>query len=168
MALQLLRSRVGEDADAAGLLEETERELQGALQELRELARGIHPAVLTDHGLASAVRTLAERAPIPVEVRDCGERFPPHVETAAYFVVAEALSNVVKHAHASRVSVAIESGAGGVLVEVLDDGIGGARDDGGSGLRGLADRIGALDGHLSVESPEGGGTCVRAEIPCGS
>ena len=169
MALQVIRSRVGGDADAEELLAETELEVQGALRELRELARGIHPAVLTDQGLSSAVRTLAERAPIPVDVRVVDDRFPPHVETAAYFVVAEALANIAKHAQASRAWVAIEAAAGSALVDVRDDGIGGACENGsGSGLRGLGDRIGALDGHLSIESPRGGGTRLHAEIPCGS
>ena len=125
--------------------------------------------MLTDHGLASAVRTLAERAPIPVDVRDCGERFPPHVETAAYFVVAEALANVVKHAQASRASVTIDSGAGMRHPRGASTTASAApAKTAGSGLRGLADRIGALDGRLSIESPEGGGTRLRAEIPCES
>jgi signal transduction histidine kinase len=169
MGLRLLRARTRDDADASALLDDTEREVQSALQELRELARGIHPAVLTDHGLAAAVRTLAERAPLPVEVHDSGDPLPPHVETAAYFVVAEALANIVKYSQASRAWVTIDCHAGRAVVEVRDDGIGGACENGsGSGLRGLGDRIGALDGHLSIESPQGGGTRLRAEIPCGS
>ena len=170
MGLQLLKSRVGDDAEASALLDETEaRGAEARCTELRELARGIHPAVLTDQGLASAVRTLAERAPIPVEVRDSGERLPPHVETAAYFVVAEALANVVE----------ARAGVAGVGHDRRRDGLRvrrGARrrdrrrraEDGGSGLRGLADRVGALDGQLTVESPPGSGTRLRAEIPCGS
>jgi signal transduction histidine kinase len=169
MGLQLLRARVGEDADAAAILADTEREVRSALQELRELARGIHPAVLTDHGLAAAVRTLAERAPLPVAVHDSGDRMPPHVETAAYFLVAEALSNIVKHARAATAAVTIDCRDGCAVVEVRDDGIGGADVAGaGSGLRGLADRIGALDGLLLVESTPAHGTRLRAEIPCGS
>ena len=169
MGLQMLKARVGGDADASALLDDTEAEVQMALQELRELARGIHPAVLTDQGLAAAVRTLAERAPIPVEVSDGGEPLPPHVETAAYFVVAEAIANIVKYAQASRAWVTIDCRGGQAVVEVRDDGIGGATEDGaGSGLRGLADRVGALDGRLIVESPPGSGTRLRAEIPCGS
>jgi signal transduction histidine kinase len=165
MALQLLRSRGDDDA----LLDETEHELQAALRELRELARGIHPAILTDQGLGAAVRTLAERTPIPVEVEEHGDRLPSHLETAGYFVVAEALANVVKHAHATKAWVAIERRDGNARIEVRDDGIGGAAGmNGGSGLRGLADRVGALDGRLSIESPQGGGTRVLAEIPCGS
>jgi signal transduction histidine kinase len=169
MGLQMLKARMGGDADASVLLDDTQAEVQMALQELRELARGIHPAVLTDQGLAAAVRTLAERAPLPVEVSDGGEALPPHVETAAYFVVAEAIANIVKYAQASRAWVTIDCRDGEAVVEVRDDGIGGAKEDGaGSGLRGLADRVGALDGRLIVESPPGSGTRLRAEIPCGS
>jgi signal transduction histidine kinase len=169
MALQLLRSRVGGDAAAVSLLEETQSELQHALHELRELARGIHPAVLVDQGLGAAVRTIAARATVPVQVDELTERLPPHVETAAYFVVAEGLANVSKYAGASRAWVTLGPRANGhVVIEVGDDGVGGADPAGGSGLRGLADRVGALDGRLVVESPAGGGTRIRAEIPCES
>jgi signal transduction histidine kinase len=168
MALQLLRSSVAGDDRASALVDETEVEVQGALRELRELARGIHPAVLTDQGLGSAIRTLAERTPVPVEVIEGGERLPAHVETAAYFVVAEALANVAKYAHASRARVTVERTNGRVVVEVRDDGVGGADAHDGSGLRGLADRVGAIDGTLLVESPPGGGTRLVAEIPCAS
>lgn len=169
MALQLLRSRVDGDADASALLTETESELQHALSELRELARGIHPAVLTDHGLAAAVRTLADRAPLPVQVRELGDRLPPHVETAAYFVVAEALTNIAKYARATEAWVSLGPRMyGHVAIEIGDDGVGGADPAVGTGLRGLADRVGALDGRLLVESPLGGGTRIRAEIPCAS
>ena len=113
------------------------------------------------------MRTLADRAPLPVEVRDSAERLPPHVETAAYFVVAEALANVAKYAHASKAWVTLSRPTDGtLLVEVRDDGVGGADPAGGSGLRGLADRVGALDGSLALDSPLGGGTRLRAEIPC--
>jgi signal transduction histidine kinase len=164
MALQLLEQHV--DDDAAPLLEETEAELQQALGELRELARGIHPAVLTDQGLGTALRTLAARAPLPVEVEGCGERLPEPVETAAYFVVSEALTNVARYAHASKASIRVERRNGHAHIEVRDDGIGGADPQTGSGLRGLADRIAALNGQLKVESPQGGGTTITAEIPC--
>ena len=166
MALQLLRRSVG--GDSASLLDETEAEVQAALRELRELARGIHPAVLTDHGLADAVRTLAERAPIPVEVEAAAGRFPAEVETAAYFIVAEALANVAKHANASQASVVVERQGGLVRIEVRDDGVGGADAAAGSGLSGLVDRAGAVDGRLIVESPPGGGTRLTAELPCAS
>ena len=168
MALRLLRTRVDGNEEAAALVDEAETEAQSALRELRELARGIHPAILTDQGLDAAVRTLAERAPIPVEVSAPSERLPPHVETAVYFVVAEALANVAKHARAGRGKVTIVRGAGCVTVEVEDDGVGGARLDGGSGLRGLVDRVGALDGRLLVDDRPGAGTRLRAEIPCES
>jgi signal transduction histidine kinase len=168
MAVQLLRSAGGKE-QIESLLNETEAEVQSALHELRELARGIHPAVLTDHGLAAAVRTLAERSAIPIEVDACDERFPGEVETAVYFIVAEALANVAKHALASRASVKVERLNGTVAVEVSDDGVGGATvEGGGTGLRGLADRAGALDGRLRLDSPRGGGTRLLVEIPCAS
>ena len=169
MALQLLHARVEGDAGAEALISETESELRQALFELRELARGIHPAVLTDQGLCAAVRTLADRAPLPVEIQDSAEDLPPHVETAAYFVVAEALVNVAKYAHATQAWVTLSHHTDGqLLVEVRDNGVGGADPAGGSGLHGLADRVGALDGHLALHSPLGEGTRLRAEIPCAS
>jgi signal transduction histidine kinase len=165
MALQLLRPHVI-DEQGVLLLEETDEELQQALAELRELARGIHPAVLTDHGLDEAIRTLARRAPIPVDVRACRERLPGHVETAAYFVVAESLANIAKYAHASKARIGVERADGLVRIAVDDDGVGGANPYEGSGLSGLADRLGALDGRLRIDSPSGGGTHITAEIPC--
>jgi signal transduction histidine kinase len=168
MALQLLRSRVEDEDEVRALLDETDGEIQHALRELRELAGGIHPAVLADQGLDAAVRTLAERIPLPVEVRTSAGRLPAHVETAAYFVVAEALANVTKYARASRAWVTIEQRDGRAIVEVRDDGAGGAELNGGSGLRGLTDRVGALDGRLLLDSPAGAGTRLRAEIPCAS
>ena len=168
LALQLLKSRVEGNTPATALVDEAQFEVQGALRELRELARGIHPAVLTDQGLGQAIRTLAERAPIPVEVREASVHLPLHVETAAYFVVAEALANVAKHANASRAWVTIEQRDGLARIEVSDDGSGDANPDRGSGLRGLADRVGALEGRLHVENAPGGGTRLVAEIPCGS
>jgi signal transduction histidine kinase len=167
MALQLLRS--AEKGDATELLDETEAEVRAALGELRELARGIHPSVLTDHGLADAVRTLAERSPIPVEVVAPAGRLPGQIETAVYFIVAEALANVAKHAKASKAEVRVERRNGLLSVDVRDDGVGGAElENGGTGLRGLADRAGALDGRLRIESPPGGGTRLLVEIPCES
>jgi signal transduction histidine kinase len=155
------------DAGGQALLGELRGELQAALAELRELARGIHPALLSQRGLAAAVRALGARAPVPVTVEASGERLPESVETACYFVVAEALANVAKYAHASEAWVTVARENGTAVVEVGDDGVGGAdAANGGSGLRGLADRVGALDGRLSVESPPGGGTRVRALIPC--
>ena len=167
MALQLLRNKVGTDDETVALLQESETELQQALAELRELARGIYPAVLVDQGLGAAVRTLADRSPVPVEVRDAGERLPPHMETAAYYVVAEALANVAKYSHARRAWVSVGPlHAARIRIEIGDDGIGGAAAQNGSGLRGLADRVGSLDGVLTIHSPPGGGTRVVAEFPC--
>ena len=167
MALQLTRSELGPGANgAASLLAEAEAELTAALEELRELARGIHPAVLTEQGLGPALRTLAARSPLPVDMRHLPERrLPAPVEAAAYFVVSEALANVAKHAHASAASVSIVSRGDVLLVEVEDDGVGGAEPRVGSGLAGLADRVHALDGGLTIESEPGHGTCLRAELP---
>ena len=152
--------------DAKAILLAAAEELTQAIDELRELARGIHPAILTDRGLAPALDALANRAPIRVEVaNELDERLPPQVEAAAYYVVAEALTNVVKHAEASAVDVRLSRDDGVARVEVADDGVGGANEARGSGLRGLADRVEALDGRLGVESPPGAGTRVWAEIP---
>jgi PAS domain S-box-containing protein len=141
-------------------------ELTLALEELRELARGLHPAVLTDRGLRAAVETLAGRAPVPVEIAGLPEeRLPEPVEAAAYYLISEALTNVAKYADASRVRVRVARTDGNVVVEVSDDGVGGADAAGGSGLRGLADRVEALGGSLDVASPAGAGTTLRAEIP---
>ena len=166
LALQLLRSRVDAQGDGAALLDEADRELQEALRELRELARGIHPAILVEQGLEAAIRTVAQRAPVPVRVEVRGDRLPAHVETAAYFVVAEALANVVKYARATAAAVSVARDNGRVTIDVSDDGVGGADPSRGSGLSGLADRVGALDGSLAVESTEGAGTRIHAEIPC--
>jgi signal transduction histidine kinase len=141
-------------------------ELTRALEELRELARGIHPAVLSDRGLQAAVEALAVRSPLPVKVVEVpSERLPEPVEAAAYFVIAEALTNVAKYANASAATVAVRRINGHACVEVRDDGVGGADPGRGSGLRGLADRVGALDGSLALDSPPGSGTTLRAEIP---
>jgi signal transduction histidine kinase len=139
-----------------------------ALGELRELANGLHPAVLSERGLEPAVEALVERVPVPVEIAEVpAERLPESVEVAAYYLVSEALTNVVKYSQASSATVAISRAGGRAIVEVADDGVGGADLSAGTGLRGLADRIGALDGELTVESPRGGGTRIRAEIPFG-
>ncbi|HEY7561306.1 MAG TPA: histidine kinase [Gaiellaceae bacterium] len=165
LALQLARDRIGDDADVEALLAEADAEVGGALEELRALARGIHPAVLTDEGLGPALGALARRAPVPVDVAVNGERFSPAVEATAYFVACEALANAVKHAGASRVAIDVTRTNGRVAIAVADDGVGGA-DLGGAGLRGLRDRVEALDGRLDVSSPAGGGTRVTAAIPC--
>ena len=146
-------------------MEAAREELAQALEELRELARGIHPAVLTDRGLAAALEALASRAPLPVEIETASDQLPPPVEAAAYYVVSEALANVTKYAEASSVTVKVAADNGYALVEVTDDGVGGADPERGSGLNGLADRVASLSGRLEVESPPGVGTRVRAEIP---
>jgi signal transduction histidine kinase len=157
------------DSDAAGasaVLADAGDELALALEELRELARGLHPAVLTDCGLRAAVEMLADRAPIPVEIVEIPDhRLPEPIEAAAYYLIAEALTNIAKYAQASAVRTRIADGDGCVLVEVSDDGVGGADPTTGSGLRGLADRVEALGGSLEVVSPAGAGTALRAEIP---
>jgi PAS domain S-box-containing protein len=166
LALRLAQAKLRDDPEGAEqLLTGAADELTHAINELRELARGIHPAVLTDRGLGPALEALAARAPLPVELSTrLVEPLPGPVEAAAYYVVAEALTNVAKYADASAVQVRAERQNGRVLVEVSDDGVGGA-DPRGSGLRGLADRVEALDGRLEVESSVGAGTKVRAVIP---
>ena len=157
--------RMDADAEAASMLERAQAELRTSLAELRELARGIHPAVLTERGLAPALGVLAARAPVPVTIDADPERLPGPVEIAAYFVVSEALTNVAKYAHASAATVAVRRADGQVTVEITDDGVGGADAGNGSGLRGLADRVAALDGTLTLESKPGHGTRIRVEIP---
>jgi DNA primase len=142
-------------------------ELDQALGELRELARGIHPSVLTDRGLDAALDGLACRAPLPVELEETpAERLPDRVESAAYFVVAEALTNVAKYAQATHARVNVSRHSRQLLVEVSDDGVGGADPATGSGLRGLLDRVSAVGGRFEVDSRRGQGTTVRATIPC--
>jgi signal transduction histidine kinase len=167
--MRLARDRMREDPDAAErLLDGASSELDSALEELRELARGIHPAVLSDRGLDAAIETLARRAPLPVELASVEhERLPEAIELAAYFVVAEALTNVAKYAGASHAKVNVGRENGRLVVEVADDGVGGADPGNGTGLRGLADRLAVIEGRLEVDSPPGGGTTIRARIPCG-
>ncbi len=166
VALRLAESKLLEQPDeASALVRGSREELALALDELRELARGIHPAILTDRGLRPALEALVGRAAIPVELETPDERVAPAVEAAAYYVVAEALTNVVKYGGASSALVSVARDDGRLTVTVADDGIGGADPERGSGLRGLADRVAALDGVLSVDSPEGAGTRIRAEIP---
>jgi signal transduction histidine kinase len=167
LTMRLAQSKVRTDPEKAeAMLAGAREELTLALGELRELARGIHPAVLSDRGLGAALEALAGRAPLPVELGVVPEdRLPEPIEAAAYFVVAEALTNVVKYAHASQATVSVERRNGHAIVEVADDGIGGADPDRGSGLRGLADRVSALDGSMRLDSPAGAGTTLRAEIP---
>jgi signal transduction histidine kinase len=167
LALRTARRRLDRDPGTAGeLLDAAADDLDAAIGALRDLARGIHPAVLSDRGLASALAALAQRAPLPVELDGCPDgRLPEPVEAAAYFVVAESITNVVRYAQATHARVAVTRGDGGLAVEVEDDGIGGADPGQGSGLRGLADRVAALDGRLEVRSDAGRGTTVRATIP---
>lgn len=165
--LRLARDQIGSDAEAAALLDASLEELNEATAELRELARGIHPAALTDRGLKSALSGLAGRSSVPVELLETpDERLPASVESAVYFVVAEALTNVARYAKARNVRVAVVRSNGQVDVQVSDDGVGGADPAQGSGLRGLSDRVAALDGRLELTSADGDGTTVRARIPC--
>jgi signal transduction histidine kinase len=166
LKLQLARMRADPGSEVAALLEESSTELKGSLDELRELARGLHPAVLIDRGLKAAIRILASRAPVPVEISTLpADPLPPAVEIAVYYVVGEALTNVAKYANATHATVSVEVAGPRVVVDVADDGIGGADVAAGSGLRGLSDRVAALDGRLGLESPAGGGTRLHAEIP---
>jgi signal transduction histidine kinase len=167
MTLALLdRGLAGAGAERQ-LLASAREQLDLGLGELRELARGIHPALLTERGLAPAIEALAARAPLDVRVLEVpDERLPAQVETAAYFIVSESLTNAAKHASAAAATVRIGRANGTAVVEVSDDGVGGADPTRGSGLRGLVDRLAALDGALEVESPTGGGTRVQARIPC--
>jgi PAS domain S-box-containing protein len=167
MTLQLAQSRPDLQPDVAELIAESLQSAQSGIEELRALAHGLHPAILTNRGLAAAAEALALRAPVPVEIDIPEARYPPSVESAAYFVVAEALTNVAKYAEASIVRVSAEELDGRLCVSVQDDGAGGASPSPGSGLSGLDDRVTALNGALSVHSPAGGGTRVRAEIPLG-
>ena len=167
LSLRLAQNQVAKSpVRAEELLEASREELMQALEELRELARGIHPAVLTDRGLEAALEALAGRAALPVEI-DCipDVELPPPVEAAAYYVVSEALANITKYAGASAVKVSIGQVDGYALVEVVDDGVGGADPTRGSGLSGLSDRVASLNGKLVIESPPGAGTRIRAEIP---
>jgi PAS domain S-box-containing protein len=166
VAIRLAKTRLRDDPDSAEtILTGAADELSHALEELRELARGIHPAILSERGLAPALDALAARSPVPVDVDVPAERLPLVVEAAAYFVVSEAVANATKHAQAAALSVRVASENGNAVVEVADDGAGGADPADGTGLRGLEDRVAALDGVLTVESPAGGGTRIRAVIP---
>ena len=172
LAMDLGRAKEKLDTDpqsAKELVGEAHEEAKRAITEVRDLARGIHPAVLTDRGLDAALSALATRSPVPTDVRvDVDERPPASVEAAAYFVVSEALANVTKHANATRADVTVRRSGDRVTVKVEDDGVGGATLVEGSGLAGLRDRVGALDGALHLLSPEGGPTVLMVEIPCGS
>jgi PAS domain S-box-containing protein len=167
LSLRIALAKLESEPEAArAALVGAGEELARALDELRELARGLHPAVLTDRGLRAAVEMLAGRAPVPVEIAEVpDERLPEAVEAAAYYLIAEALTNVAKYASASTVRVRIAARDQHLLIDIADDGVGGADPSSGSGLRGLADRVEALGGTLDVVSHAGAGTTLRAEVP---
>jgi signal transduction histidine kinase len=150
---------------AEALVAEALDQVRTALAELRELARGIHPTVLSERGIEPALELLAARSPVPVDVRAPSQRLPRGVEVALYFTAAEALTDIAKYARAASAAVHVEIREGTVVEEIADDGVGGARPAAGSGLRGLADRLAAVGGTLEVDSPHGRGTRVRARVP---
>ncbi len=172
LAIDLGRARAKLDSDPEGaraLVEQAHEDSKQALAELRNLARGIHPAILTDRGLDAALSALAARSPVPVEISvDIGERPSVAVESTAYFVVAEALTNAAKHASATRLRVRVSRKEDVAVVEVEDNGSGGAHIEPGGGLEGLTTRVATIDGTLTVSSPAGGPTIVRGELPCAS
>jgi signal transduction histidine kinase len=169
MSLGMAEQHLDTNPEAVrALLAEARLGAAEALEELRDLARGIHPPILADRGLEAALAALVARSPVPASLAvDVDERPAPAVETAAYFTVAEALANAIKHARAQRVDIRIQRTDGVLMAEIADDGEGGA-DPSGLGLTGLRQRAEALDGTLRVESPAGGPTTVRVELPCGS
>ena len=167
LQLSLLEEELAGQRSATAQLERARREIDTSLDELREIAQGIHPAVVTGHGLAIALEQLVARAPVPVRISvEIEMRLPEAIEMAAYYLISESLANIGKYAQASSATIEVVRGNGDLHVEVADDGIGGADIERGSGLRGLADRVEALGGQLRVWSPHGGGTRLRAEIPC--
>jgi signal transduction histidine kinase len=170
MTLGRARARFDTDPDAGrALVSEAHEEAKQALAELRELVRGIHPAVLADRGLDAALSALAARSPVPVEVTaDTEPRPPAGIEAVAYFVVAEALTNIAKHANAEQANVKARRDGDRLIVDVSDDGVGGAHATPGSGLAGLRDRVEAVDGRFALSSPAGGPTLLHVELPCGS
>jgi signal transduction histidine kinase len=167
LELRMAEREIGRDPEAAqARLAAARAELGHALAELRELARGLHPAILTDHGLVAALDALAARAPVPVELAvDLDARLPGPVEAAAYYVVAEALTNVAKYARASVAQVSVRRDGGHLVVAIADDGVGDADESAGTGLRGLRDRLDAIGGRLEVASPHGAGTTLSARMP---
>jgi signal transduction histidine kinase len=165
--LGLLEEQLNGDQYATERIHSARREVAASLDELREIARGIHPAVVTGHGLAVALEQLAAHAAVPIRLRvEVPGRLSEAIEVASYYVVAESLTNVSKYARATEATVDVSRTKGFLLVEITDNGVGGADTERGSGLRGLADRVEALGGRLRVWSPIGGGTRVQAEIPC--
>jgi signal transduction histidine kinase len=169
LELSMLKQSIDGDPEANTRIDHARREIAMSLEELRDVARGLHPAVVSGHGLAVALESLAARAPVPVRLTvDLEERLPEALEVAAYYLVSESLANIGKHAQATSATIDVARTRSQVVVEVVDDGIGGADTERGSGLRGLADRVEALDGRLLVWTPRGRGTRVRAEMPCAS
>jgi signal transduction histidine kinase len=167
LLLQRVRADVpAEDRDTHAALEQVERELKSVIDEVQELSRGVHPAQLAEGGLRPALRALARRSPIPIEVAvEVSERPPASVETAVYYVVSEALANAIKHSQATSLDVRVALDSGTIRASVTDDGVGGAEIGAGSGLTGLSDRVEALAGRFAVVSPPGGGTTISAELP---
>jgi PAS domain S-box-containing protein len=166
LVLSQLERRLDDPVAARALLAEARAELEGGLDEMRELARGVHPVSLTERGLPAALAALGRRSSVPVRLRVSVDDRPPRpIETTAYFVVAESLTNVAKHASASQAEVEVARSAEGLTISVRDDGVGGATLDSGSGLRGLADRVETDGGRLSVLTEAGGGTTVTVELP---
>ena len=157
-----------EDGELRMRLGHAGEQAREALKELRDLSRGIHPAILTEGGLGKALRAMTRRSPISVELDldlDVGERLPDHVEISAYYIVAEALTNATKHSGASEVRVCVKAEQAALRVEVADDGVGGAEFFGGTGLVGLKDRVDALGGRIDLHSPQGGGTTLHVTLP---
>jgi signal transduction histidine kinase len=166
ITLKLARRKIANDPDAArALVDEALEQAEDTTASLRELVHGILPASLDRGGLRAGINTLAARAPLPVHVAVTAERLPPSIEATGYFIVAEALTNVVKHAHASAAGVTADIEGGALKIEVRDDGAGGAHLSGSSGLIGLLDRAAAVDGELEIDSPVGGGTVVAVTLP---
>jgi signal transduction histidine kinase len=169
LELGLWEEGLQEDADARRRLDRARREIATSLEELRDVARGLHPAVVSGHGLEVALEQLVARGPVPVRLKvDVGSRLSERLEVAAFYLVSESLANIGKHARATSATVELSRVDGRLVIEIVDDGIGGADTELGSGLRGLADRVESLEGRLRIWSPKGRGTRVRAEIPCAS
>jgi signal transduction histidine kinase len=167
LELRLLERQMSRESGLTEALSHARREIALSLEELREVARGIHPAVVTGHGLAVALESLAARASVPVRLTvELDARLPEPLEVAAYYVICECLANVDRHAQATTAAIDVTRANGDVIVEVSDDGIGGADTERGSGLRGIADRVEALGGRVRVWTHPGSGTRLRAEIPC--
>jgi signal transduction histidine kinase len=168
LRLGILESQLSGDPAVGQALAEAKQEVATSLTELRDIARGLYPAVLTGHGLAVALESVVAQATVPVRLEvKLHERLPEPIEVAAFYVVRESLTNISRHAQATSASVEIDRSGATVVVEIADNGVGGADTALGTGLRGLADRVESLGGTLRVWSPAGGGTRVRAELPCG-